>query len=134
MSEYWMPLAGGMLLGTSATLLMLVSGKVAGISGILRGALLPVRGDVAWRVVFLIAMAVGGAIASWVVDFHLPDELSTNTGVIVIAGLLVGLGTSLANGCTSGHGICGIGRLSRRSVVATVTFMAVAIFTVWLIK
>ncbi|MDA0148401.1 YeeE/YedE family protein [Vibrio sp. LaRot3] len=134
MSEYWMSLTGGMLLGVSATLLMLVSGKVAGISGILRGTLLPVKGDVAWRWVFLIAMVIGGVFVSWLVDFNLPAELSSNRGMVVVAGLLVGVGTSLANGCTSGHGICGIGRLSGRSIVATVTFMAMAILTVWIAK
>ncbi|GLX83682.1 YeeE/YedE family protein [Thalassotalea eurytherma] len=122
-------LVGGLLLGISATLLMLFCGKTAGISGIVGGLIPPRVGDVAWRVLFILGMAVGGYIA--VTAFHVETVASYNdsTAVVIIAGLLVGIGTKLANGCTSGHGIVGIGRLSKRSLVATIVFMLSAIIT-----
>lgn len=128
----WESLAGGVLLGVSATMLLLVNGKIAGISGILKGLLTPKHKDFSWRLMFIVGMVAGGFLGALAYAEHAPDEFNYSTLMLVAAGLLVGLGTRLGNGCTSGHGICGIGRLSRRSIVATVTFMLVAGVTVFI--
>ncbi|ROV58450.1 MULTISPECIES: YeeE/YedE family protein [Vibrio] len=128
----WNALIGGMLLGCSATLLLLFNGKVAGISGIVNGLFARVRGDVAWRLVFVIGMVFGGGSAIRLFSINVPDTQNISLVAFAVAGLLVGVGTRLGNGCTSGHGICGIGRLSKRSIVATVTFMLVAGITVFI--
>ena len=127
----WYSLFGGMLLGVSATLLLLLNGKVAGISGILGGLLTPKAQDTAWRWLFIIGLVVGGLFGVRLLAAEVPLQYSSSTGMLIIAGLLVGLGTRLGNGCTSGHGICGIGRLSLRSIVATGIFMLVAGITVF---
>ncbi|WP_160061090.1 YeeE/YedE family protein [Psychromonas sp. L1A2] len=126
----WTSLMGGALLGLSATLLMLFSGKVAGISGILNGLLTPKKGDFLWRLFFIIGMASSILLLS-PFSIELP-ELSGQPLVFIIAGLLVGFGTRLGNGCTSGHGIVGIGRFSTRSIIATCVFIGVAAFVVFL--
>ncbi|ASI92538.1 MULTISPECIES: YeeE/YedE family protein [Vibrio] len=124
----WASLLGGMMLGLSATILLLFNGKVAGISGIVSKIYKGRAGDTSWRVLFVLGMVVGGvATAKW---FGLaPVAMVVSTPLVLISGLLVGMGTKLGNGCTSGHGICGMGRLSVRSVMATVTFMVVAMLT-----
>ncbi|EKO3565333.1 YeeE/YedE family protein [Vibrio metschnikovii] len=127
----WYSLFGGMLLGVSATLLLLLNGKVAGISGILGGLLTPKAQDTAWRWLFMIGLVAGGVFGVRLLGAEVPLQYSSSTGMLIIAGLLVGLGTRLGNGCTSGHGICGIGRLSLRSIVATGIFMLVAGITVF---
>ena len=109
---------------------MLFSGKVAGISGILNGLLTPKKGDFLWRLFFIIGMASSILLLS-PFSIELP-ELSDQPLVFIIAGLLVGFGTRLGNGCTSGHGIVGIGRLSTRSIIATCLFIGVAAFFVFL--
>lgn len=126
----WTSLLGGALLGLSAVLLMLFSGKVAGISGILNGLLTPKKGDFLWRLFFIIGMASSILLLS-PFSIQLP-ELSDQPLVFIIAGLLVGFGTRLGNGCTSGHGIVGIGRFSTRSIIATCVFIGVAAFVVFL--
>lgn len=128
----WVSLLGGVMVGISAVILMLFNGKTAGISGILNGAV--ENADRVWRIVFLIAMALGGVFAVYVLGGHVPTEYSGNFGLVVVAGLFVGVGTRIGNGCTSGHGICGMGRFSVRSVVATCTFMATATLTVLLVS
>ncbi|MBV1840967.1 MULTISPECIES: YeeE/YedE family protein [Photobacterium] len=128
----WHALFGGMMLGASATILLLFNGRVAGISGILSGILKPQQGDVSWRLLFVIGMVAAGLCAP-LMGFSLPQALPVSSlGLLAVAGLLVGIGTKLANGCTSGHGICGMGRFSKRSLVATMVFMATAIATVFL--
>lgn len=128
----WDALAGGMLLGLSAVLLLVVNGRVAGISGILAGLLKPAKGEFSWRLLFVIGMVAAG-LAAPLLGFALPASLPVTSSLwLVVAGLLVGMGTKLANGCTSGHGICGMGRLSKRSIVATCVFMATAIVTVFI--
>lgn len=127
----WLSLLGGALIGLSAAVLLLVNGKIAGISGIVNGVLSPNRHDFLWRVLFLLGMVGGGAISVNLLGLQVPNTNSIPTYVLVMAGLLVGAGTRIGNGCTSGHGICGIGRLSLRSVVATLTFMFVAAVTVY---
>ncbi|MFH0273177.1 YeeE/YedE family protein [Vibrio jasicida] len=128
----WMSLLGGVMVGASAVILMLFTGKTAGISGILNGAI--ENADRVWRIVFLIAMALGGVFAVYALGGHVPTEYSSSFILVVVAGLLVGVGTRIGNGCTSGHGICGMGRFSVRSVVATCTFMATAMLTVLLVS
>lgn len=127
----WESLLGGMLLGVSATLLLLFNGKIAGISGILTGLLSSEKGDYVWRWLFVIGMIAGGALSVKLFDIPLPDMSNTSLIGYITAGALVGVGTRLGNGCTSGHGICGIGRLSKRSIVATCVFMFVAALTVY---
>lgn len=127
----WYSLFGGMLLGVSATLLLLLNGKVAGISGILNGLFTPKAQDTAWRWLFIIGLVAGGVFGVRLLAAEVPLQYSSSTGMLIIAGLLVGVGTRLGNGCTSGHGICGIGRLSLRSIVATGIFMLVAGITVF---
>ncbi|PKG37790.1 YeeE/YedE family protein [Psychromonas sp. Urea-02u-13] len=127
----WMSLAGGALLGLSAALLMLFNGKTAGISGVLAGLITPKKNEVSWRIVFLIGMVLSFLlVAPFAVS--LPDISGENIFIISLAGLLVGFGTRISNGCTSGHGIIGMGRFSKRSIYATLTFMFVAMVTVFL--
>ncbi|WP_373421076.1 YeeE/YedE family protein [Vibrio campbellii] len=128
----WVSLLGGSIVGVSAVILMLFNGKTAGISGILNGAV--ENADRVWRIAFLIAMALGGVFAVYVLGGHVPTEYSGNLVLVVVAGLFVGVGTRIGNGCTSGHGICGMGRFSARSVVATCTFMATAMLTVLIVS
>lgn len=121
---------GGALIGLSAVLLMLLTGRIAGISGIFSG-LLNLRGeDKGWRIAFIAGLVLAPVIAGAIGYGMTPPKLPANWAVIVVAGLLVGFGTRLGGGCTSGHGICGIGRLSLRSIVATIVFMATAVITV----
>ena len=127
----WDALLGGMLLGLSAVILLLINGRIAGISGIFSGLFNATKRDVSWRVLFLIGMITAGIVAS-MLGLEYPDyTISGSLVTITAAGLLVGFGTKIGNGCTSGHGICGIGRLSKRSIVATIVFMLVAIITVY---
>jgi uncharacterized protein len=128
-SQWLFALGGGMLVGLSALLLMLFNGRVAGISGILAGALQ--RTD-AWRWLFLLGLGLGSLLAFSLGWASLPTlAVLPAWPWVVLAGLLVGIGTRLGNGCTSGHGICGVGRLSRRSIVATLVFMTTAVLTVF---
>ncbi|WP_025899834.1 YeeE/YedE family protein [Sneathiella glossodoripedis] len=133
-------LSGGIILGISATLL-LMSGRIAGISGILGGLIPPASDDKSWRVLFLIGLVTGAALFPLVggdtdyIDVNPYNfEESIHYGILVLAGLLVGAGTNIGAGCTSGHGICGLGRLSARSLVATLSFMASAIIVVFVIR
>ncbi len=117
-------LIGGALIGLSAAVLMLMNGKIAGISGIVGGLLdPPSKGDAGWRIAFLLGLLATGAIAATVAPAMVTSTVSRSSGAIVAAGLLVGLGTRLGNGCTSGHGVCGLSRFSGRSLVATLVFM-----------
>lgn len=127
----WESLLGGMLLGISAILLLAVNGKIAGISGVMNGMMSPKKGDYSWRLLFTVGLILGGLVMVLALGGEVPDTSATSTLGIIAAGLLVGMGTRLGNGCTSGHGICGIGRLSKRSIVATCTFMFVAGVTVF---
>ena len=122
-------LAGGALIGLAATLLLLSHGKVAGISGLYGGLFVPGTTDRPFRLAFVLGLAAGGMILL----FLRPDVFSSESPVslVAVAGLIVGFGTRLGNGCTSGHGVCGISRLSTRSLVATITFMATGFATVF---
>jgi hypothetical protein len=121
---------GGALIGLSAVLLMTLTGRTAGISGIVNG-LITARGrDRAWRMAFVLGLIAAPFLAQWSGYGLQPPTLPGSSMVLAVAGLMVGLGTRLAGGCTSGHGICGMARLSRRSIAATAIFMATAILTV----
>jgi len=134
MSGWMTALAGGMLIGAAATVLLLFNGRIAGVSGMVNGVLLPRRGDVAWRVLFLLGLVAGGGIYLSLVPGAYTPRAGFPVPALVVAGLLVGFGTRMGNGCTSGHGVCGLGRLSLRSLAAVLTFMATAIATTFLIR
>lgn len=124
MSPEWMRcLAGGAMIGLSASILLLANGRIAGVTGIVAGVLGPRPGDFAWRALFLAGLVVGGLVARAAFGAVF-SSAGTTVNVALVAGLLVGVGTRLANGCTSGHGVCGVSRLSPRSLVATLTFIA----------
>lgn len=129
----WPALLGGVLIGLAAAMFVLLNGRIAGISGVLGGLLRPAKGDVGWRVAFLL-----GLIASpWLYGLWrgLPVlQIEANDAALVLAGLLVGLGTRYGAGCTSGHGVCGLSRLSPRSLVATTVFMSAGFVTVYLLR
>lgn len=131
----WMSaLAGGVLIGMAATLLLWLTGRIAGISGIVGGVLMPRRGEVVWRIAFVLGLiGAGAAWLWWVPAAYVPRE-GFPPVLLVIAGVLVGFGTRMGNGCTSGHGVCGLGRLSPRSLAAVLTFMAAAIVTTYLVR
>lgn len=127
-------LAGGILIGISVTLLLLFNGRIAGISSILSGTVFANGGDRLWRFLFLIGLVAGAATY----HFFVPDSFSPRSGfplpLLIIGGLLVGFGTRMGSGCTSGHGICGISRFSRRSLIATCVFMLFGGISVYLVR
>lgn len=127
-------LLGGLMIGASAALLLLLNGRIAGISGILGGLLAPPSRETGWRVAFLAGLVLAPLAYAGLGGRLPPVSLGASAPLLVLAGLLVGFGARLGAGCTSGHGVCGIGRGSPRSLVATGTFMAVAIVTVFLIR
>ena len=124
---------GGILIGLASWLLLASLGRVAGISGIVAGALSPQSGERAWRWAFLAGLVGVGAVLTQGVP-ALPTPQSPSWGVLVAAGLLVGVGTVLGSGCTSGHGVCGLGRRSTRSLVATLVFMGCGFATVFVAR
>ncbi|MFW5966131.1 MAG: YeeE/YedE family protein [Persicimonas sp.] len=127
---------GGMLIGLSAAMMLFFSGRIAGISGIFRGVISPEEGEFSWRAFFVAGLLAGGA-AMFLLQpefFEIALEPNRNWYAFVVAGLLVGFGTRLGNGCTSGHGVCGMSRLSARSFVATASFMAAGAATVYVIN
>lgn len=127
-------LLGGLLLGISALLLLLVQGRIAGISGILAGVMVSFTDVSGWRWLFILGLGSGGAIGFWLFDLPAPDLSQITWPWFLVAGFLVGFGAKLGNGCTSGHGICGIGRLSVRSLVATMIFMLAGMVTVFIMR
>ncbi|MBX3184282.1 MAG: YeeE/YedE family protein [Polyangiaceae bacterium] len=124
---------GGALIGLSASLLLLSHGRVAGISGILGSLLSPRASDRAWRALFLVGLIGGGLPLFWLFPSALAVETNVSWPVVIVAGLLVGFGARLGSGCTSGHGVCGISRLSPRSLAATGTFMVTAMVTTFIV-
>lgn len=127
-------LLGGLLIGASSVLLLAVNGRIAGISGIVGGCLMRPGGDIAWRIAFVVGLVLA-PIAWGAATGDLPDvTLAASPALIVVGGLLVGFGARLGSGCTSGHGVCGVARLSRRSFAATGVFMATAIATVFVMR
>lgn len=132
----WSAISGGVLLGIASALFILANGRILGISGIVGGLLPPKLGDAGWRIAFLAGMFA----APWVflllapADFISAPRIQANTTTTIIAGLLVGIGTRYASGCTSGHGVCGLSRLSPRSLVATLSFMGAGFGTVFVVR
>ena len=122
-------LIGGALIGLAAVLLLRLNGRVAGISGIANGVLSAQAGDRSWRALFLIGLVVGGLMYQTISGVPLMTREGFSLAQLATAGVLVGFGTRLGSGCTSGHGVCGIARLSRRSLFATLTFMGTGIAT-----
>ena len=129
----WTSLAGGLLLGLAAALFILFSGRVLGISGIVGGLLHPRKGDAGWRLAFVLGMLVAPSLYALFAG-PLQPRIDAGWGMVVVAGLLVGVGTRYGSGCTSGHGVCGLSRLSPRSLVATLAFMGAGFVTVFLIR
>jgi uncharacterized protein len=126
-------LIGGMLIGLAAAMFALLNGRVAGISGVLGGLFKPTRGDIGWRVAFIGGLV--GASLVYRLFAALPAvQIDTSYVALVVAGLLVGVGTRYGSGCTSGHGVCGLSRLSPRSLVATLSFMGAGFATVFVVR
>ena len=129
----WPALAGGLLIGVAAAMFVLFNGRVAGISGILGGILRPAAGDVGWRAAFLVGLLIAPllyALAAPLPAVRIDADMTT----LIIAGLLVGAGTRYGSGCTSGHGVCGMSRVSPRSLAATLTFMLAGFVTVYVVR
>ncbi len=126
----WSALAGGMLIGAAVAMFVLLNGRIAGISGVMGGLLRPLRGDVGWRAAFVIGLVGAPAVYALFARLPLP-RIDAQAGALVAAGLMVGIGTRYGSGCTSGHGVCGLARLSPRSLVATAAFMGAGFVTVF---
>jgi uncharacterized membrane protein YedE/YeeE len=127
-------LVGGAMIGLAAVLLAMLTGRIAGVSGILGGCLAPASGDTLWRYTFILGLLLAPVAGGYLGNPLPAVQLPTSWAVIVIAGFLVGFGARLSGGCTSGHGVCGIARLSKRSIVATAIFMATGIATVAVVR
>jgi uncharacterized membrane protein YedE/YeeE len=132
----WASLAGGVMLGLASALFILLNGRILGISGIVGGLLRPQSGDAGWRIAFLLGLFA----APWLWQAVAPTALlsapriDANMGLVVLAGLMVGVGTRYSAGCTSGHGVCGLSRLSPRSLVATLSFMGAGFLSVFVLR
>lgn len=129
----WASLVGGLLIGLAASAFVLFNGRIAGISGILGGLLRPAGGDIAWRAAFLAGL-VGAPLVYGLVTTLPAVTIEAGTGTLIAAGLLVGIGTRYGSGCTSGHGVCGLSRLSPRSMAATAAFMLAGFVTVFVVR
>ncbi len=133
-ASYINALAGGLLIGASASLLLFLNGRIAGISGIFNGILIPVKNDVDWRWCFIVSLIAGAFVHSSLTDAAYYQTDNFSPWLMIPAGFLVGFGTRIGGGCTSGHGVCGLGRLSIRSLVATLTFIASAMLTLFITR
>lgn len=129
----WVSLSGGILLGLASALFILVNGRILGVSGILGGLLLPKDGDSAWRLSFILGMVAAPLLYTMAVG-KIEARIDAGWATVVVAGLLVGAGTRFGSGCTSGHGVCGLSRLSPRSVVATLCFVGAGVATVYVAR
>jgi len=130
----WASLAGGLLLGLASAMFVLLNGRVLGISGIIGGLLKPKAGDLSWRIFLVLGMVAAPAVWVALTGRPLAARIDASWLVVIIAGLLVGVGTRYGAGCTSGHGVCGLSRLSPRSLVATLAFMAAGFVTLFFIR
>ena len=127
-------IVGGAIIGIAVSLMLLFNGRVTGISGIIGGTLTPKSNDTLWRVTFILGLLAGGFVLKFILPEAFEIKSSAQTIDYIIAGLLVGFGTLLGNGCTSGHGVCGISRFSVRSIMSTVTFISFGVLSVLLFK
>lgn len=125
---------GGILLGLAAALYVILHGRILGISGIVSGLLSPKEGDTNWRLSLVLGLLSAPLLASFFFGFHTITVIDADWITLIIAGLLVGFGANYGSGCTSGHGVCGLSRLSPRSLVATVSFMSAGFFIVFVIR
>lgn len=132
--EWIHALCGGALIGVAVSLMLLWTGRVAGISGIFYGMINPQKGDIAWRACFLGGLMAGGLTLHFLMPDTFGGLLPTDDWTVITAGVLVGFGTALGSGCTSGHGVCGVSRVSTRSLVATVLFVGSGIFSVVVLR
>ena len=129
----WSSVAGGLLIGLATAMFLLFSGRIAGISGIVGGLLRPVKGDIGWRLAFILGLAAAPFVFAMAAP--LPHvRIDAGTATLIAAGLLVGAGTRYGSGCTSGHGVCGLSRGSPRSLVATASFMFAGFLTVYVVR
>ncbi len=129
-ADWWMALAGGALIGLAAGALMHFEGRIAGVSGIFSGLVEPKNSEVAWRGLFVSGLVLGGVLVLLVMPSAFDDTAGRSVAMTAAGGLVVGFGARTGNGCTSGHGVCGVSRLSRRSVLATAVFVSTAALTV----
>ena len=129
----WSALIGGMLIGLAAALFALLNGRIAGISGVLGGLFKPTRGDIGWRVAFIGGLVVAPLVYGLFATLQ-AVQIDASYVALIVAGLLVGVGTRYGSGCTSGHGVCGLSRLSPRSLVATLSFMGAGFVTVFVLR
>jgi uncharacterized membrane protein YedE/YeeE len=134
MHEYILALTGGAMIGLAAVLLMATQGSILGVSGILSQLLPPKSSAADWRISFVLGVLVAPILTMLITGYTPAVDITSNLPLLIIGGVLVGVGTVLGNGCTSGHGVCGLSRLSTRSLVATVIFMITAIITVWVMR
>lgn len=125
---------GGLLIGLAAILLLLANGRIAGISGITAGVIHPRKGNTQWRVLFIAGMLVGASLVHLYHPATMDIRIDMSDGAILLGGFLVGIGTRIGNGCTSGHGVCGVGRLAPRSITASAVFFSLAVVTSYLIR
>jgi len=133
-AEWLNALIGGGLIGVAVSLMLLFNGRVTGISGIINGSLKPQKGDFLWRILFILGLFVGGLLLKILRPESFTNTLETEIYLTVIAGLLVGFGTIMGSGCTSGHGVCGISRFSIRSILATIVFISAGVLAVVLFR
>jgi uncharacterized membrane protein YedE/YeeE len=129
----WSSLAGGALIGLAAAMFVLLNGRIAGVSGIVAGLLRPMKYDLGWRIAFVAGMVAAPTLYA-LVNARPEVHIAASPVLLVIAGLLVGIGTRYGSGCTSGHGVCGVSRLSPRSLVATAVFMSTGFATVFIVR
>ncbi len=138
--EALLPLAGGLSIGLAATLLLMLSGRIAGVCGIAFGVLTeltsgaPRFSEISWRVLVIVGLVGGAALYHFISGAPMPKVDNVSIGVLISGGFIVGLGTKIGSGCTSGHGVCGLGRLSLRSFVATCTFMLFGVISVYIFR
>lgn len=141
---WWAALGGGILIGVAASLLLAANGRIAGVSGIAGGLVngwwqsdpagQQARRELPWRALFLVGLIAGGGLGAWLIGAPVVERPGASVGLLALAGVLVGYGTALGGGCTSGHGVCGLARLSRRSIVATAIFLGTALVTTYVAR
>lgn len=134
MHHFILAAIGGAMIGIAAVVMMGLNGRIAGISGILSGVFSQPGNEKLWRVLFVVGLVVGGALPSLLFNLPAPPVPDATIGLVIVAGLFVGVGTGLGSGCTSGHGICGMARLSKRSIAATLIFMATGVVSVYVLR
>jgi hypothetical protein len=134
LTDYYPAITGGLLIGISACVLLLFTGRIAGLSGIINGIIKPEKDELFWRTIFVISLLAGAAIHYYFFSHPAFIKDTFSPYMMLAGGFLVGFGTRLGGGCTSGHGVCGLGRLSLRSLIATITFMLTAVITVYIFR